>query len=425
MEQNKKSGCLKGFIITIITLSLCGLIVAGYYGLLDRIIPIKGIMPFISAPEGMNVVIMGLDKEGYRTDVLMLAGYDPKSKKLNILQIPRDTYVNNKRNDKKINSAYASGEQCVFDELGNILGISLNKYMLVDLEGFRRIIDELGGVEMDIPIDMKYDDPFQNLHINLKNGHQVLDGKKAEMFVRFRKNNDDTGYPEGDIGRVKAQKQFLNAVMDKSMSINGLLKAPKLLSISQKYIKTNLKQSESDKYIRALVNMKKEDLQFHSLPGTPEYINGISYFVPQKQEAKKLASEYFTFKGKASPPVEAANPNTVTKAAEAKPVNTVTPMPQAYKPSMLNGLIKVEVLNGCDLNGADSATADALKKYGFNVIKTGKLQDVTYKRTVVIAHGREDYANEVAKALGGADVQSDDESNVGAHVTVIIGMDKS
>ena len=167
-----------------------------------------------------NFVVAGVDEQGMRTDLILFCQYNDITKSLNVLQIPRDTKVETKRYDKKINSAYGTEkkEAALFDEIEDITGIKPDKYAIVSFKAFRELIDAIGGVEVNVPIRMYYHDPYQNLTIDLLPGKQLLDGKKAEMYMRFRQNDDGSGYKNGDIDRVAAQKEFYGLVADKLLS---------------------------------------------------------------------------------------------------------------------------------------------------------------------------------------------------------------
>lgn len=181
-----------------------------------------------------NVMVVGKDRVGANTDVIMIVNFDALTQKVNILQIPRDTYVDdpiNKNSSKRINAIYAfaynknirkyssaqeaSHESLKYLEstLESTFGITIDNYFMIDLNGFVKIIDSIGGVEVDVPFDMYYNDDEQNLHIDLKKGKQTLNGNQSEQFVRFRNT-----YVYGDLGRVSAQKIFLAALVDKLLS---------------------------------------------------------------------------------------------------------------------------------------------------------------------------------------------------------------
>jgi len=167
-------------------------------------------------------------------------------------------------------------------------GIDIHKYVTVDLEGFRQIVDLLGGVEVNVPIYMDYDDPEQNLHIHIKAGTQVLNGKQAEGFVRYRKSNDGVDYP-----REKSQKAFLTAMFKKVATPEGIAKAPEMLEIAGKYIETDLTASHILGYASAVLELPEGNLVFMDAPGGPRLISAGYYFFVDKQEAANVAKQYF------------------------------------------------------------------------------------------------------------------------------------
>lgn len=238
-------------------------------------------------------VVAGVDEDGYRTDLILLCQVNNPGNTIEILQIPRDTRVNNNRNDKKINSAYYSGFDVMSKEIESVTGIKPEHYVMVSFKGFRDIINALGGVTVDVPIRMQYDDPVQDLEIDLKPGKQKLNGKKAEMFMRFRKNNDGTGYPDGDIGRLNAQQQLYDAVSKKLFSPLGVVKYPAVFLAIKSNTTTNFKTGEIFGLMKDALAIGKENVNVHTLPGESRYINGVSYFVPYKDQTAELIRENF------------------------------------------------------------------------------------------------------------------------------------
>src|SRR5690606_7603960 len=129
------------------------------------------------------LLLLGLDMDKIRSDVIILANYKPWKDTLNIISIPRDTKVIVNGKNAKINAMIGiGGEELVISKVQTITGLYVDYFITIDLEAFQKIVDELGGIEIYVPFDMIYDDPEQNLHINLKKGLQVLDGNKAEQF---------------------------------------------------------------------------------------------------------------------------------------------------------------------------------------------------------------------------------------------------
>lgn len=251
---------------------------------------------FVHSEGVRNFVLCGVDEGGYRTDMLMVAQYNFDRKSVTVLQIPRDTYVS-KSLDHKINSAYGTKdkEKTMFAAVKEVTGIEADKFATVSFEGFRKIIDEIGGVEIDVPFRMKYDDPYQDLHIDLEPGVQVLSGAKAEQFVRWRKNNSGMASPGGggDLVRVESQSEFMRVVAKKVLAFPNILKAPKLLSIAMDNITTNFTEDELTVLIGKALRTKPDNITILQLPGEPKMINGGSYFIHDSRAAKELVEENF------------------------------------------------------------------------------------------------------------------------------------
>ena len=264
----------------------------------------KIVTPIIKTedPPNYNVLLIGTDKGGYRTDTMMVATYNKEENKAYVMQLPRDTYVeNNGRRDKKLNSAYFSGFDQLKKEVKLAYYIDAEKYLAIELDGFVQAIDALGGVEMDVPINMDYDDPTpgQDLHIHIKKGKQVLDGKKAEGFVRFRKNNDGSGYPMGDLQRIKVQREFITALIKKVISADGISKISDLIKIAKDNMKTNINNDNAYQFIYKILSIGTDNIEFIEAPGEPKTIK-YSYFVVDKQDAARISNQYFGGKNKVS-----------------------------------------------------------------------------------------------------------------------------
>ncbi len=241
----------------------------------------------------VNVLMLGLDKDETRSDVMMIAQLNLDTNSVNVLQIPRDTYVKNNRNDRKINSAYGSGGvETSIKEVKTLVDIDLEKYAVITTSGFRDVIDAVGGIYYDIPQDMDYDDPLQDLHIHLKKGYQLLDGDKAEQYVRCRYI-----YPTGDIGRVEAQSDFLKEAFSQiteRYKSGGDINTEKLISTLGDMIDTNFTLEEMLKYAPYLLSVDIQNLNIMILAGQAEYRNGGSYFIPDDEKNKQIIDDYFT-----------------------------------------------------------------------------------------------------------------------------------
>lgn len=239
-----------------------------------------------------NIVVAGVDEGGYRTDLILLCQINKYDGEINILQIPRDTKITNKRNDKKINSAYYSGFDCMSNEIAQVTGIKPDDYIMIGFDGFIDVIDALGGVRVDVPVRMNYTDPVQDLVIDLQPGMQRLNGEEAQMFMRFRQNNDGTGYRNGDTDRIEAQKLLYSAVLKKVKSPLGLLHAPAVFGAVVKNAESSMNAAEIFGFLKDALAYSG-NINFHTLPGAGKYIGGGSYFVHNKNETNALIDEHF------------------------------------------------------------------------------------------------------------------------------------
>lgn len=189
-----------------------------------------------------TVLLAATDKEGYRTDTMMVACYDTVKQTVGIVSVPRDTLI--ARKDEHPHLVYGKGgvEQRVKD-ISDMLGIPIDGYVKVNIKGFITLVDYLGGIDFYVPCDMDYDDPTQDLHIHYQKGQRKLSGQQAMEVARFRKNNPDengrsTGY--SDTGRTETQQKLLIALAKKVLSWNNLTKINGFVEIFNKNVSTDL-----------------------------------------------------------------------------------------------------------------------------------------------------------------------------------------
>ena len=194
-------------------------------------------------------LIIGLD-EGINTDTIMVASYDEINKEANIISIPRDSLVNVKRSIKKINAAYPAGTlygggmkggvEQLKRELKTIIGFVPDYYVCIDLNAFVKIVDAVGGVDVVVPFDMKYDDPEQNLHIDIREGEQHLDGENALRFARYRKSNSGL-VTITDYERIENQQTVIKAVLKNLIKPENILRLPEFVNIFTENVYTDIK----------------------------------------------------------------------------------------------------------------------------------------------------------------------------------------
>ena len=362
----------------------------------------------------VNVMLMGLDKDCTRSDVMILAQLNFVDSELNMLQIPRDTYVkNNGRGDKKINSAYGyNKEKGVFKEVEQITGIRVDKYVVVDLTSFKNLIDTIGGVDFDVPQDMNYEDPVQGLYIHLKKGHQHLDGNKAEQLVRFR------SYPDGDLGRMKVQSAFIQATIDELLSASNVLKANDIITDVSDMVDTNLSLNEMLSYAPHILAMERDKIQTHTLAGVAQYIGGGSYVVPDYEENARIREEHFTPTNLSEAKSHAyLSKEIIGKSDAFKYVEKTKP-----RKWFINAFTSVDVLDATGGLQDPAALVEKLKEYGYNV-RTFEKTSAIFDETTVVSKSESSGAASVAKLSGVNEYIVNPDKASGSDITIIVGKD--
>ncbi|WP_029546106.1 LCP family protein [Selenomonas sp. AB3002] len=241
----------------------------------------------LTAKDKSTIMIMGVDERADdvgRSDTLMIATIDPKLDQAALLSIPRDTRVKIKGHGyDKINAAYAyGGERLTQDTVEEFLGVNMDHYIIVNVKAFQRIIDALGGVDIDVEKRMYYEDPWDDdggLLIDLRPGLQHMDGKTAVTYVRYRDE-------EGDIGRIKRQQAFMKACMEKVTSPAIIPKLPSVIAEVFESVKTDLSVRQLLEFAGSLNKAKGNGLKTEMVPGRPLYIEGISYWIPKVSELR-------------------------------------------------------------------------------------------------------------------------------------------
>ena len=237
------------------------------------------------------VLIVGKDKASGLADVIMLASFNKSANKACILQIPRDTYADYGGSYFKINGALrALGEEGMCQFLSEAMAIEIDGYISLELAGFRALVDAIGGVEMNVDRALKYSDPYQNLYIDLPAGKQVLDGKQAEMLVRYR-----SGYARGDLDRLDVQKKFLAAFF---VSLKKKITPFNIYSVASgalPYLKTNVSAGELVSLGLNVITLDNGDISIATLPGEDAIssISGGSFYVASAPSSSELLEKYF------------------------------------------------------------------------------------------------------------------------------------
>ncbi|MDU2115741.1 MAG: LCP family protein [Peptoniphilus lacydonensis] len=283
----------KSFLTTILVIIILALIgFAGYFYFLNDNEEDK----IDDGKENLQFLMLGVDSldsrkaDNARSDTIMVVNVDCKSGKVNIISIPRDTYSSIKGYKKtKINHSFKyGGSELTLDTVNNLLGTDIKYYVTVDYRFVEDVVDKIGGVTVDVPLDMNYEDPTADppLKIDIKEGTQTLKGNDAIGFLRYRK-----GYPDADLGRVKAQQQFMSSLLSKMKEPKTLLKVPLLMSSYVNYSENNIPAKKLAKIAIKMRGITSEDIVTNTLPGIPKYMGGVSYFVPDDNKIQVMLLE--------------------------------------------------------------------------------------------------------------------------------------
>ena len=366
-----------------------------------------------------DLYLLVLGKSQNMTDTIMVVKYSPKNQEAALLSVPRDSFVGkstaNATAFDKINSRYQLGAQNVLDAVNGLTGLNLKYYVTIDTKALRDLVDAIGGVYFDVPIDMDYDDSSQDLHIHIKKGYQLLNGEQAEGVVRFRHNNNYTSYPieygDNDLGRMRTQRAFIETVLKQTLKAGNITKLNQLINIAKEEIATNMPWDTLKDYGVALLDFDASNLKTDALPGAADYYNGLSFFIVNKTKSKQVINELFI----------QTNENTEsTEASGNTTANTVTSTSTTTK--INRSKIKIEVLNGTgSTDRYDNAVAQ-LKNYGYNVTKKGTT-NFTNKTLIIDRKSASTEIKNEIKALLCTGIVSVGEDNSNVDFTIVIGLD--
>lgn len=382
----------------------------------------------------IKVLILGVstDLDSELTDTIMVASYNPNTQKANLLSIPRDSYTG-KNTAKataslKINALYniEKTPKKTLKAVNEITGLDIKYYVIVKTEALIQLVDAIGGVEFNVPIDMKYDDPTQDLHIDLKAGTQKLDGEKAEQVLRFRHSNPDkiTGqmstypseYGNDDFGRMRTQRDFISALLKQTLKPGNIFKLGEILEIAHKNVETNLELSYIKDYIPYAVEFNTDNLQTATLPGTTPDMkdtNNVSIFVINKKLSTELIQSMFYVDS-----TEETEDNTITNNinTSSNSISSTT--------TVKDDELKIELINGSGNTSKLEEAKTKLEEAGFKVNKTGK-QQKTISKTLITnkKNATEEQLKNMKKALSAGSISTNKQASSQVDVTIVIGED--
>ena len=452
-KKKKKSKVLKRILIALVVvlIILVGGITyktqkngGGIQGLLSALVghdeeTLKNLEP-------IQVLLMGVstDNGGKLTDTIIVGTYDPKTQKASLLSIPRDTFVGKNAQTgtgmDKINALYQKGPEKTLEKVNEITGLNIKYYMVIDNQALIKLVDVIGGVDFYVPIDMVYDDPTQDLHINLKEGQQKLNGDKAEQLLRYRHGNLDkkTGkylgtYPEeyggNDYGRMRTQREFMIETVKQTVKAKNILKIKEIVDIAYEYVETNLSVSVIKDYVPYAVNIDVNSIQSAVLPGgsygPPTY--SLWFFIPDKKETAELMNELYGSGDEDTSDTPSSNTNNTNTA---KTNNTTTSSNNTSTNTTTNSIskseaakVKVEILNGSESSATLTSVKKALTAKGYKVTKTTNTTS-TEKTTIINKSDvNEKITNNIKDILGVGTVSSSSVSSSNVDITIIIGKD--
>lgn len=436
--MNKLIGVVKVLVVMLVILSMTvlGGVLAVYYENWEKDMSENdsNLAQFLSGKVNAkekelepNVTCLVMGRNQALTDFIVLMQYNPNTREVSMLSIPRDTFVGSASVDGKINSIYANkGISGIRAKVEELTGIEVNYHVLFDASILKKVVNELGGVTVDVPINMDYDDPYQNppLHIHLKKGTQLLSGSQAEQFVRFRKNNNGTGYPNGDIGRIDAQQRFIKALISELLKGENIGKVKNLAQIVINGTKTDVSMDVVEEYLGDLVTFKMDRMRMDTLPGLGQYksYNGLtrSYYIHDEEASKILIDELFN---KSINEVSANSGDILTDTVPVdKDIAEEVFSSELETEDGNSGEIKIELLIAKAKNARVNELAEILADNNCNVVKLGNYQTVQVEPSRIITYGQNtDEELEFLKEISGIKKveESDEKSNV--KFTIIIG----
>lgn len=338
----------------------------------------------------VNILAVGYDSDvngPTRADTIILISLDIDTNEAALVFLPRDTYIDSpKRNFTKLNSSHVyGGVKLTQQTIEDMLDIKIDYYLETNFKGFEKIIDKIGGVNIEIAHNLNYVDKAGGLYIDIPAGQQNLNGKEALQYVRYRDFR-------GDIGRIERQQKFIDAVLRKVLSPTIITKVPGIIKEVNNAINTNIPLTDISPFINTAKKIDLNQIEKKMLPGEAKYINEISYWVPN------------------------------LKAAEIMVDNLIR-----NKSYIQNKSYQLRILNGVGESGAASETAELLEKYGFQITEIANADNYDYQKSVVNYYTKENKktAAKIAELINGKTNYIQNKSNKTIEIIVGAGYKES
>lgn len=377
--------------------------------------------------ELQDIYLLVMGKSENMTDTIMVVKYSAKNQSASMLSIPRDTFTGDDekraRASDKINSKYINGgAQDTLKEVNELTGLNIRYYLIVDTKALRDLVDAIGGVEFDVPIDMDYDDVTQALHIHVKKGLQLLNGEQAEGVVRFRHNNNYTSYPvsygDNDLGRMRTQREFLKILLKQLMKPTNITKINNLLKIAQEEVETNIDWNTAKGYVPSLFGFNTNNLVTNALPGEAKYANGVAVFIANPIKTKELINTMFLQVVNNTEQNEETT-DTDTNTTKNSTKNEITTSSTTLKPK---SSISLQLINGTGSKKKFEAAKAQLKNQGYKI--QGEVTTTPIDKTIIINRkelNKEEV--EAVKSLLGTGKITEGKTSEKNNITIIIGKD--
>lgn len=274
----------KVFFITT-TLLFLALFMAGYTYIsnlnIGNVEEIAGLESHVEKHERKNVLVVGADKSEVLADVIMIFSFSDEDDPVNVVSIQRDTEVVVDGHSWKINSTYQLGPERFLSIIKDVTEIPIHDYIVVNFKAVENVIDLLGGVDFDVPQDMDYEDPFQDLYIHLRGGYQHLNGNQSLQLLRFR------GYPMADIQRTQVQRDFIMALFKQKAKAENISKIEPIFNAISKNIKSSLSVNEALDYAKMA-----QGAQMNTYP-MPCILNSYGGVIVDRAGMYSLAQQHF------------------------------------------------------------------------------------------------------------------------------------
>ncbi|MCL2352434.1 MAG: LCP family protein [Firmicutes bacterium] len=370
---------------------------------------------FSSVPKRVNFVIFGLDGSGRstRSDTMILGCFNTEKSTLDFVSLPRDVPIVMPKDRRDLLASYGRwtpsggamklGEVYAYagDEYGpefatkqieELVGVKIEYYATVDLEAFKYIVNELGGVEFDVPYRMKYKDDLQGLNIDLRPGLQLLDGDAAEGLVRFRDHDNTLGGIYTDWNRGETQQLFIKAMLTQMAAKGIVANLPTFVSTALNYVKTNFDPVDLPKYINYVKNLGAGDINTHLLVGDDRYDGSAWYTYLDMDASMRVIDSIF---------YDAGEPKRVSSVGK-----------------------KIQVLNGGYTAGMAQKTSDELTSQGFTVAGIGDYTGTQQAGTRILVKD-DGMGEDLLPLFAGASliVAENECADAGVDIIIILGTD--